>query len=61
MSTKSIASMSLVPDRNVWAIFTIASSATVPCSIISEFSIVSPFVAFVSRSIAVSTSSSPRS
>ena len=61
MSTKSMASMSLVPERNVWAIFTTASSATGPRWSIREFSRASPLVALVSRSIAVSTSNSPRS
>src|ERR1035437_70596 len=37
MSTKSIASTSLVPERNVWAIFTRESAGTVPRSRISEF------------------------
>ena len=57
-----MASMSLVPERNVWAILTTASSGTSARSQeLSEFSRDSPLVALVSRSIAVSTSSSPRS
>ena len=33
-----MASMSLVPERNVWAIFTTASSGSGPCRNSSEFS-----------------------
>jgi hypothetical protein len=53
--------MSLVPERNVWAIFTTASSATDPHWSIKECSRANPLVALVSRSVAVSLSSSPRS
>ena len=51
--------MSLVPLRKVWAILTVALRDTLPFCRISEFSRTSPRFAFVSRSIAVSLTSSP--
>ena len=53
--------MSWVPERNVCAIFTTASAGTGPRRSSSEFSRARPLLALVSRSIAVSISSSPRS
>ena len=51
--------MSLVPERNVCAIFTVALRETLPFCRRSEFSRTRPLLTFVSSSMAVSTTSSP--